>query len=48
MYELLAAGKIESVHVGQLHKVPVRALDAYVARLTAEVVGSPSGRTAPG
>ena len=35
MYELLAAGKIESVHVGRLHKVPVRALDAYVARLTA-------------
>ncbi len=36
MYELLAAGQIQSVHVGRLHKVPARALDAYVARLTAD------------
>lgn len=36
MYELLADGQIQSVHVGRLHKVPARALDAYVARLTAD------------
>lgn len=33
MYDLLAAGEIESVHVGRLHKIPASALDAYVARL---------------
>lgn len=35
MYELLAAGQVQSVHLGRLHKIPARALDAYVARLTA-------------
>lgn len=35
MYELIARGAIESVHVGRLHKVPARALEVYVARLTA-------------
>lgn len=35
MYELLAAGQVQSVHVGRLHKIPARALDAYVVRLTA-------------
>lgn len=33
MYELLASGAIESVHVGRLHKVPARALDAFVSHL---------------
>jgi excisionase family DNA binding protein len=37
MYDLLAAGEITSVHVGRLHKIPVAALEAYVARLTATV-----------
>ncbi|WNB86150.1 helix-turn-helix domain-containing protein [Cellulomonas sp. ATA003] len=37
MYDLLAAGEITSVHVGRLHKIPVGALDAYIARLTATV-----------
>ena len=32
MYELLSSGQIESVFVGRLHKVPVHALDAFVAR----------------
>jgi excisionase family DNA binding protein len=32
MYELIAAGEIESVHVGRLHKVPVDALARFVAR----------------
>ncbi|GIG30815.1 helix-turn-helix domain-containing protein [Cellulomonas marina] len=39
MYDLLAAGEITSVHVGRLHKIPVAALEAYVARLTATVPG---------
>jgi len=33
MYELLASGAIDSVHVGRLRKVPVRALDAFITRL---------------
>jgi excisionase family DNA binding protein len=32
MYELLAAGRIESVHVGRLRKVPVEELARFVAR----------------
>lgn len=32
MYELLSSGQIESVHVGQLHKVPVEALGTFVQR----------------
>jgi excisionase family DNA binding protein len=35
MYELLAAGEIDSVHVGRLRRVPVDALTSYVARLRA-------------
>lgn len=35
MYELITSGAIESVHVGRLHKVPVRALEAFVDRLAA-------------
>jgi excisionase family DNA binding protein len=31
MYELLGTGRIESVHVGRLHKVPVEALTRFVA-----------------
>lgn len=32
MYELLGSGQVESVHVGRLHKVPVGALEAFIAR----------------
>ena len=31
-YELLAAGDIESIHVGRLRRVPVQALADFVAR----------------
>jgi excisionase family DNA binding protein len=30
MYELIAAGKVETIHIGRLHRVPVRALAAFV------------------
>lgn len=30
MYELIAAGKVETIHIGRLHRVPVRALTAFV------------------
>lgn len=33
MYELLTAGLIESVHVGRLRRVPVRALESFVDRI---------------
>jgi len=32
MYELLGTGRIESVHVGRLHKVPADALAKFVER----------------
>lgn len=32
MYELLGSGRIESVHVGRLHKVPADALAKFVER----------------
>lgn len=33
LYELLAAGEIESVHVGRLRRVPTDALTTFVGRL---------------
>ncbi len=33
LYELLAAGDIDSVHVGRLRRIPVEALTAYVNAL---------------
>jgi len=33
LYQLLADGEVESIHVGRLRRVPVDALVAYVARL---------------
>jgi excisionase family DNA binding protein len=32
MYELVAAGEIDVVHIGRAVRVPVAALDAFVAR----------------
>jgi excisionase family DNA binding protein len=32
MYELIAAGQIDTLHIGRLHKVPVEALEAFVKR----------------
>ncbi|WP_018639793.1 helix-turn-helix domain-containing protein [Parafrankia elaeagni] len=33
VYELLAAGALESVRIGRSRRIPRAALDAYVARL---------------
>lgn len=33
MYELISEGKIESVKIGKSRRIPVDALEAYVARL---------------
>lgn len=32
MYELIAAGEVESIHIGRLHKVPIDALADLVER----------------
>ena len=36
MYELIKTGEIQSVKIGRSRRIPVEALDAYVARLLAE------------
>lgn len=36
--ELIAAGQLESVKVGRLRRIPVEALDDYVARLRVKQV----------
>jgi excisionase family DNA binding protein len=36
LYELLAAGQIESVHIGKARRIPVASLEQYVERLRAE------------
>jgi excisionase family DNA binding protein len=36
LYELLAAGAVESVHIGKSRRVPVTALERYVERLCTE------------
>jgi excisionase family DNA binding protein len=36
LYELLAAGAVESVHIGKSRRVPVAALERYVERLYLE------------
>jgi excisionase family DNA binding protein len=36
LYELLAAGAVESVHIGKSRRVPLAALERYVERLRAE------------
>lgn len=33
MYELIAAGELETVHIGRAVRVPVDAIEAFVARL---------------
>ena len=35
VYQLIAAGELDSVHVGRRRLVPARAVDDYVARLCA-------------
>jgi excisionase family DNA binding protein len=36
MYELIASGEIESVRIGKARRIPIAALEAYVARLRRE------------
>ena len=36
MYTLMMSGEIRSIHVGRLRKVPVQALEAFVARRLSE------------
>jgi excisionase family DNA binding protein len=33
MYELIAAGELETVHIGRAVRVPVDAVEGFVARL---------------
>jgi excisionase family DNA binding protein len=40
VYELMAAGALESVHVGRSRRIPVAAVEAFVARLVAEAQAS--------
>lgn len=35
LYDLLATGEIESVHIGSCRRIPVEGLHAYVERLRA-------------
>jgi excisionase family DNA binding protein len=42
MYELLGSGRVESVFVGRLHRVPADALAAFVEKLRADC---PAGRS---
>jgi excisionase family DNA binding protein len=39
VYELLAAGLVESVRIGRARRIPRAALDAYVARLRGHADG---------
>ena len=32
LYELLAEGQVESIHVGRLRRIPIDALAAYIDR----------------
>ena len=37
VYELIASGELEVVHIGRSARVPVAAIEAYVERLRARV-----------
>jgi excisionase family DNA binding protein len=39
LYELLAAGDIESVHIGKARRVPREALERYVGELRSQAKG---------
>lgn len=41
VYELIAAGELETVHIGRCRRVPVAALDEYVRRLRGTATTSP-------
>jgi excisionase family DNA binding protein len=36
LYDLLATGEVESVHIGSCRRIPVEGLHRYVARLRAQ------------
>lgn len=36
VYELLAAGEIESIHIGRSRRIPLDALDKFVTRLRSQ------------
>ena len=40
LYELIAAGQIQTIHVGRLHKVPVESLHEYIERQRASAGGA--------
>lgn len=40
MYELLASGAVKSVKIGVLRRVPVAALETYVAALVEQTEGA--------
>ena len=42
VYELIARGEIETVHIGRCCRVPVAALDEYVERLRGTAGASPA------
>jgi len=44
LYELIAAGQIQTIHVGRLHKVPVDSLREYVERQRALAGTTPNAR----
>jgi excisionase family DNA binding protein len=39
MYRLLQSGEIQSIKVGKLRRIPVKALEAYIDRLMEEQAG---------
>lgn len=43
MFELLAAGEIESMKVGKRRKIPCDALTSYIERLRSEQAPAPGG-----
>ncbi len=41
MYQLVAAGEVEVIHIGRCAPIPADALDAFVARRRAEISVTP-------
>ncbi len=42
LFELIAAGEIETVQIGRSRRVPAQALDDYVARLRQRSAATPA------
>lgn len=43
LYELLAAGRLPSVRIGRLRRIPVEALDAFVQEMMSQGPGDARG-----